>query len=143
MTELRRHVWKRTTGSLRRQKRLAMVFLVAATLPWAVPSAWAASNAAAEAVCDERAGLLALALGEISAALQLEPGQPDAQNTLAVVYAEMGNRECARAVWTKLVRIDPDYQPARKNLAVVEQAFAEGASTPRLSRIAESSQSFR
>jgi hypothetical protein len=37
----------------------------------------------------ERAGLLPRALKEILASLELELDQPDARNTLAIIYAEM------------------------------------------------------
>jgi tetratricopeptide (TPR) repeat protein len=91
----------------------------------------------------ERAELLPQALREIMASLELEADQPDAQNTLAAVDAERGNYEAARAIWAKLVRIDPDYQPARKNLAIVDLMATDGASALRLSRINESSESSR
>jgi Flp pilus assembly protein TadD len=54
MIELRRLAWNRATCALRQPKHLAVLFLVAATLPWAAPRIWAASNAA-EAVCDVNA----------------------------------------------------------------------------------------
>jgi tetratricopeptide (TPR) repeat protein len=52
MTKLRRLTRNRATHSLRRHKRLAVLLLVVATLPWVVPPVWAASNTASEAVCD-------------------------------------------------------------------------------------------
>jgi len=95
------------------------------------------------ALAYERAGLLQTAQKEILASLALEPDQPDAQNTLAVIYAEMGDDESARAVWAKLVRNDPDYQPARRNLDVLERATTNGRPELRLSMIADSSLSPR
>jgi tetratricopeptide (TPR) repeat protein len=76
----------------------------------------------------ERTGLLPEALREISASLKLEPDQPDAQNTLAVIYADMGNYQDARAVWVKLTHTDPAYQPAAKNVAIVDRAVTGRAS---------------
>lgn len=46
----------------------------------------------------ECAGLMAEARKEILAPLKLEPDQPGAQNTLAVIDAKMGNYQDARAV---------------------------------------------
>jgi tetratricopeptide (TPR) repeat protein len=251
MIKLRRLLWNRATRDLRRHKRLAVLLLVAATLPWIAPAIWAASNAPTEAVCNvsadyalgiedypeairlhekvlrrdpndalahyhlgfaygmnhdapaelreylraeelglrqwdlflnlgllymerhelraainaltiatrlgpqygethfnlslayERTGLLPQALREILASLKLEPDQPDAQNTLAIVYAEMGNYEGARAIWAKLVRSDPDYQPARKNLPILERLVTDGASPVRPSGLTASSESSR
>ena len=74
------------------------------------------------ALAYERAGLLPAAQREILASLNLQPDQPDAQNTLAVVYAEAGDYKDARAVWTELVRVDPDNQLALKNLAALDRA---------------------
>jgi len=88
----------------------------------------------------ERAGTLPEARREILASLNLVPNQPDAQNTLAAIYAEMGDFKSARALWAKLVRIDPDYQPARRNLDVLERASTNGTPELRLSMIADSSQ---
>jgi len=211
MNELRRFTWNYATDKLRRQRRLAVIFLVADTLPWVTSSVWAASSTPAEVGCNvsadyalgiedypeairlhesvlrhdpsdalahyhlgfaygmsgdavaelreyvraeelglrqwdlflnlgllymerrelrtainalttatglgpqhvethfnlslayQRAGLLPQALTEILVSLQLEPDQPDALNTLATVYAEMGNYEGAHAIWVKLV----------------------------------------
>ncbi len=90
------------------------------------------------ALAYERAGLLPEARREILASLKLEPAQLDAQNTLGVISAEMGDYESARAVWTKLIRTDPDYQPARRNLDTFEQSSTNNASETQLRLIADS-----
>ncbi len=91
----------------------------------------------------ERAGILPGAQREILASLKLHSDQPDAQNTLAVIYAEIGNYDVARAIWTQLIRIDPYYQPARSNLDIVERATANKAPEIGLGLIADSSPSSR
>ena len=47
--------------------------------------------------------------------LRLNPGQPDARNSLGAIYAEEGKTVRAVLVWRELVRETPDYEPARKN----------------------------
>ena len=69
-------------------------------------------------VC-ERRGLLADAEREMLASLQSNPGQPDARNSLGVIYAEEGETLRASEIWRELVREVPDYQPARTNLAML------------------------
>ena len=67
----------------------------------------------------ERRRLLADAEREMLASLRLNPGQPDARNSLGVIYAEEGKTVRAALVWRELVRETPDYEPARKNLALL------------------------
>jgi Flp pilus assembly protein TadD len=67
----------------------------------------------------ERRGLDADAEHEMLASLQLNPGQPDAQNALGVIYAHEGKTVSASLVWRELVRAVPDYEPARTNLALL------------------------
>jgi Flp pilus assembly protein TadD len=71
------------------------------------------------ALAFERRGLLADAERETLAALQLNPGQSDAWNSLGVIYAEEGKTVRASVVWRELVRTVPDYQPARRNLELL------------------------
>jgi Flp pilus assembly protein TadD len=71
------------------------------------------------ALAYERRGLLADAERETLAALRLNPGQPDAWNSLGVIYAEEGKTVRASVVWRELVREEPDYKPARRNLALL------------------------
>ena len=67
----------------------------------------------------ERRGMLADAERETLDSLRFNPGQPDALNSLGVIYAEQGNTVRASLVWRELVREVPDYQPARTNLALL------------------------
>jgi Flp pilus assembly protein TadD len=67
----------------------------------------------------ERRGMLADAERETLDSLRFNPGQPDALNSLGVIYAEQGNTVRAVLVWRELVREGPDYQPARTNLALL------------------------
>ncbi len=67
----------------------------------------------------ERRGLLADAEREMLASLRLNPRQPDARNSLAVIYAEERKSVRAAMLLRELVREAPDYQPARKNLALL------------------------
>jgi hypothetical protein len=53
------------------------------------------------------------------ASLQLNPGQPDARNSLGVIYAEEGKTVRASLVWRELVREVPNYEPAHRNLALL------------------------
>ena len=53
------------------------------------------------------------------ASLRLNPGQPDARNSLGVIYAEERKTVRAALVWRELVRETPDYEPARKNLRLL------------------------
>lgn len=69
------------------------------------------------ALVDERRGMLADAEHEISAALMLDPFEPDERNLLGVIYADKGEIVGAYSVWSHLVRDMPDYAPARRNLA--------------------------
>ena len=69
------------------------------------------------ALVDERRGMLADAEQEISAALMLDPFEPDERNLLGVIYADKGEIVGAYLVWSHLVRDMPDYAPARRNLA--------------------------
>jgi Flp pilus assembly protein TadD len=56
---------------------------------------------------------------EMLASLHLNYDQPDARNTLGVIYAQEGKTDRASLVWRELVREMPDYKPARTNLAAL------------------------
>lgn len=71
------------------------------------------------ALVDERSGMLQDAEHEVLTSLRLNPWQPDARNLLGVIYAERGETVRALQVWQELLRADPDYQPARTNLALL------------------------
>ncbi len=67
----------------------------------------------------ERRGMLADAESETQESLRLNPGQPDARNLLGVIYARQERTARAWLEWSELVHDVPDYQPARKNLALL------------------------
>jgi len=67
----------------------------------------------------ERRGMLIDAERETQATLRLSSGQPDARNLLGVIYADEGENVRASVIWRELVRDDPDYEPARTNLALL------------------------
>jgi Flp pilus assembly protein TadD len=77
------------------------------------------------AVVYEREDRLNEALEQIIAALVLDPGDPDAANTDAIICARMGDLASARRIWTQLVRVAPDYAPARTNLALLSQSCGD------------------
>src|SRR5208283_554962 len=83
------------------------------------------------ALAFERRGLLADAEREMLASLRLNLNQPDARNSLGVIFAEEGKTVRASLLWRVLVRDAPDYEPARKNLELlnsqVEVAHGETA----------------
>jgi len=64
-------------------------------------------------------GLLADAERETLASLRLNPRQPDALNSLGVIYAEEGQTDRAAIVWRELLREVPNYEAARTNLALL------------------------
>ena len=74
------------------------------------------------AVVYEREDKLNEAFEQIIAALVLDPGDPDAANTDAIICARMGDLASARRIWTQLLRVAPDYAPARTNLALLNQS---------------------
>jgi len=77
------------------------------------------------AVVYEREDRLNDALEQIIAALVLAPGDLDAANTDAIICARMGDLASARRIWTQLVRVAPDYAPARTNLALLNQTCGD------------------
>jgi protein O-mannosyl-transferase len=74
----------------------------------------------------ERRGLLGAAAGELASSLAIDPADPDARNMMALVDAEQGNYPAARAIWTELVRSQPNYAPAQANLAILNSAVKRG-----------------
>jgi Flp pilus assembly protein TadD len=75
----------------------------------------------------ERRGMLAAALDELQTSLRLDPRQPDARNMMGLVYAEEHDYARARKVWNDLARTEPDFEPARLNLAILDRV----AQTPK------------
>ena len=74
------------------------------------------------ALAYERNDQLGEALREITTSVNLAPKDPDAHNTKAIICVETGNPTCARDEWTYLLRIAPDYTPARANLAILSRS---------------------
>lgn len=71
------------------------------------------------ALTEEHLGILVDAEREVQVSLRLEPGQTDARNLLGVIYAREGNTARAAQVWHDLIRETSDYEPARRNLAIL------------------------
>jgi Flp pilus assembly protein TadD len=71
------------------------------------------------ALIEQRRGMLLDAEHETLVSLRLNPDQPDARNLLGVIYAQEGEAVRASLVWSELVRDQPDYAPARTNLAIL------------------------
>jgi Flp pilus assembly protein TadD len=72
----------------------------------------------------ERRGMLAAASDELETSLRLDPRQPDALNMMGLIYAKEGNYPRAREVWNGLARTEPDFEPARLNLAILDRVAA-------------------
>ena len=66
-------------------------------------------------------GREAEAISHGEAGLQLEPGNVDACNTLAILYARQGQLGKAEALWEKALQLNPNFEPARQNLRLLEQ----------------------
>jgi Flp pilus assembly protein TadD len=81
------------------------------------------------AIAYERSKRLGEALAEIDASLHLAPKDPEEHNTKAIIYAEAGDLVCARDEWTYLLRIAPNYTPARVNLAILRDSLAASSSS--------------
>ena len=74
------------------------------------------------AIAYERDNRLREAREEITASLYLAPKDLDEHNTKAIICAEAGDLVCARDEWLYLVRVAPDYTPARVNLAILSSS---------------------
>jgi len=79
------------------------------------------------AIAYERDGRLREALQAITASLRLAPADPDGHNAKAIICSELGDYACARAEWTRLVEVAPNYAPARRNLAMLNTLVAADA----------------
>lgn len=73
------------------------------------------------ALAYELRGALGAARQEIETSLELDADQPDARNMLGLIYAEQGNFAEARRIWSELVAAEPNFAPARANLALLER----------------------
>ena len=79
----------------------------------------------------ERRGMFAPARDELLASLRLDPKQPDARNMVGLIYAEERDYSHAREIWDGLARAEPDFEPARANLAILNRIeHAPAHSTP-------------
>jgi tetratricopeptide (TPR) repeat protein len=83
------------------------------------------------AVVDERRGMLAEAERETLAALRLNPRQTEALNLQGVIYAREGDTLRASRIFQEIIRGQPDYQPARANLLMLDGLNAGIAAEPR------------
>jgi tetratricopeptide (TPR) repeat protein len=72
------------------------------------------------ALVDERRGMLAEAERETLAALRLNPRQMEALNLEGVIYAREGQTVRASQIFQEIIRDQPEYQPARANLLMLD-----------------------
>jgi tetratricopeptide (TPR) repeat protein len=63
----------------------------------------------------------AQALHHATEAVRLAPRNPTSHNTLAIVHAQQGSLTKARDAWQKVLELDPQFAPARENLARVNR----------------------
>ncbi|HEU5080818.1 MAG TPA: tetratricopeptide repeat protein [Opitutaceae bacterium] len=63
-----------------------------------------------------RPGREAEMLEHAEAAVRLAPNSAEMRNTLAVIYAQRGQFDKARFEWIEALRLNPDYEIARRNL---------------------------
>jgi Flp pilus assembly protein TadD len=69
----------------------------------------------------ERRGMFGPARDELLTSLRLDPKQPDARNMMGLIYAEERDYTHAREIWNGLARTEPDFEPARANLAILDR----------------------
>lgn len=74
-----------------------------------------------------QAGRHAEAVDAARAAIAADPGSADAYNNLAVASQALGNTDAAIQAATEALRLRPDFQLARNNLAWFQQEKAKGA----------------
>jgi Flp pilus assembly protein TadD len=67
----------------------------------------------------ERRYRLGEALREITTSRRLAPEDRDAAKPNAIIGVEMRKPSCAYDIWTRLIRIAPDYAAARNNLSLL------------------------
>ncbi|HEX2860468.1 MAG TPA: tetratricopeptide repeat protein [Lacunisphaera sp.] len=66
-------------------------------------------------------GQTAQALRHATEAVRLAPNNPTSHNTLAIVHAHQGSLTQARDAWQKVLELNPQFAPARENLARVNR----------------------
>jgi tetratricopeptide (TPR) repeat protein len=69
-------------------------------------------------------GQAAQAVRHAAEAVRLAPGNPNSHNILAIVYAQQGALIEARDAWQKVLELDPQFAPARENLARVNRLLS-------------------
>jgi lipoprotein NlpI len=79
--------------------------------------------------------MFAVAQEQLQASLQLDPKQPDARNMMGLIYAEERDFSRARQVWDGLVRAEPDFEPARTNLAILDRMEHPSPAAPAPGRL--------
>ncbi len=83
-------------------------------------------QAAVRCAAGERSGCLLALLRT----LHLDPRHLQARSNLGALYAQLGLRRMAAAEWQRCLEIDPDFAPARENLARLDAAPAERDHNP-------------
>jgi len=61
------------------------------------------------------------AIEEGKMAVRLDPQNAESHNALAILFAQSGDFTKARAEWLEALRLKPDYESARRNLARLQQ----------------------
>jgi len=59
-------------------------------------------------------------MGQFDRLVALDPGDPDAQTSLGVVFSRVGSYEQAVGAFQEALRIDPDHEDARARLREIE-----------------------
>ncbi|MBE9070481.1 tetratricopeptide repeat protein [Leptolyngbya cf. ectocarpi LEGE 11479] len=66
----------------------------------------------------------------LSAVVVLNPDYVQAYNNLGTVFADLEQFDDAIAAYNQALEIDPNFQAAQDNLALIEAAIAAEESTP-------------
>jgi tetratricopeptide (TPR) repeat protein len=64
------------------------------------------------------------AIAQFQAVIRLDPHDVEARNNLAVIYANAGQTELARELWVDALKANPNFEPARRNLILLDQGLA-------------------
>lgn len=82
------------------------------TLPWVHYNVALQLSRAAELADD--------ALQHVEEAVRLKPDYLEALNLLGILHAQQGRPDQARAAWQRALQVDPNFEPARRNLGVLD-----------------------